>query len=374
MKELSNIQTLLNSVKPYLAQYGTLKNEFNVFASLRMESDEVRLHTRLISSILSYDSDRNLQTNFLETFLKLLNDVNKFELGNALIKAEHKFGEINKDKTKGGIADIYLTDGKQYIAIEVKIYAGDQPQQLIRYYNSLVEQAKGDKAKIKLFYLTLNGKKPSKQSISIIKGKTKLIEGTDYDRISFKDTILSWLKKCISHISHVTFADSDEQINLLSILNQYQSTIQKLTFMEKLREPILSNIKESRMIYSSFKDIIHGARNNIMEELIFKLNIHPNNKKNIEFFSKNKDCIESKCSKYAIGYFDHKNEPLKLFLKQEEGEKEKVSEEIQFKENSFNLRDDKNLQSFFTEGTFEGNIEELVKDILKRIENLQPAT
>ena len=82
--------------------------------------------------------------------------------------------------------NILITNAKgQAVIIENKIYAGDQWEQLKRYNTFASRQYHAGNYAI--LYLTLWGNEASEQSG----------EGVDYTRISYRDTILKWLERCI---------------------------------------------------------------------------------------------------------------------------------------------------------------------------------
>ncbi|MDR2185198.1 MAG: PD-(D/E)XK nuclease family protein, partial [Treponema sp.] len=82
--------------------------------------------------------------------------------------------------------DITLEDGKVFVPVEVKIYAGDQPNQVHDYYNFSRTKPGG----IRVFYLTVDGHDPAIP----YSAKSK----SEYVTISFADDILPWLEKCLA--------------------------------------------------------------------------------------------------------------------------------------------------------------------------------
>lgn len=135
---------------------------FNVFSALNMCSDEMRLHSRLLATLFNPKANHGLGNEFLRQFLvtAIKVDDNYITHCNESI-AERYVGEVTE--TTGGRIDIILEDGKHGIIIENKIYAGDQPNQLLRYYNYGVKQF--GENNFKLVYLTLYGSEPSSDSL-----------------------------------------------------------------------------------------------------------------------------------------------------------------------------------------------------------------
>ena len=84
---------------------------------------------------------------------------------------------LNEDKTEGGRIDLFLTDeNRNHIIIENKIYAGDQENQILRYYN---HSQSAD-----LFYLTLEGDEPFEYS------KKELERDIHFKCLSYKKDII----------------------------------------------------------------------------------------------------------------------------------------------------------------------------------------
>ena len=94
------------------------------------------------------------------------------------------------------------------IAIENKIYAVEQEEQLARYA-SLLEKRHGKRNGLVL-YLTLNGKKSETHAGAI-----------PYVRISYANHILTWLEKCLRETHAI--------IPINQVLLQYRAVVLKLT-------------------------------------------------------------------------------------------------------------------------------------------------
>lgn len=165
-----------NSIKELLSKLSDMHNaeqdrlqieekegeKFNVFSALNICSDEMRLHSRLLATLFNPKANHGLGNEFLRQFLvtAIKVDDNYITHCNESI-AERYVGELTE--TTGGRIDIILEDGKHGIIIENKIYAGDQPNQLLRYHNYGVKQF--GENNFKLVYLTLEGSEPSSDSL-----------------------------------------------------------------------------------------------------------------------------------------------------------------------------------------------------------------
>lgn len=172
----------------------------NIFYILNKEWDE-RTHCRILLFLI-----KHYPAEFAETFLSNCDGFNgaDFELSTDESYCEFPCNFIKgckyfDGKNKLGFIDILLvwknksTDETIYMPIEVKLYAGDQPLQLIRYYYHFSHNG----YTVRPVYLTMNGKKSSKNSISCEydcdKCPKKNIEN-EVIRKSFRD-IENWLKK-----------------------------------------------------------------------------------------------------------------------------------------------------------------------------------
>lgn len=164
----NNIKELLSQLLPlHHAEQERLKKEkeegrcFNVFSALNMCSDEVRLHSRLLATLLNPKANHGLENEFLKLFLIALGLPEDYITHCKEQIVERTIGEVTE--TTGGRIDIILEDRGHAVIIENKIYAGDQPNQLLRYYNYGVKQF--GENNFKLVYLTLNGSEPSSDSL-----------------------------------------------------------------------------------------------------------------------------------------------------------------------------------------------------------------
>ena len=193
--ELKNIEQLLSQVKTISDSYARLDEasggKFNIFSILRMESDEVRTHSRFISELLNPNGVHGLNDEFLKLFIETLRIETQLDTDTAWVEQEHKR------------IDIFISDSKgNVIMIENKVYAGEQTDQLERYHK---KYPKG-----KLLFLTLDG----------IDSEQESAEGI-YEPISYRDDIIKWLKECKKI--------AVDKPTLRETLTQYINLIKKLT-------------------------------------------------------------------------------------------------------------------------------------------------
>ena len=99
---------------------------FNVFDIIKVSYKEL-CHSSFIAELLNPKGTHGMKSLFLQIFLKTVG-INDSCIDNLIVRTE-KYIE-------GGRIDIALTNKNMEIFIENKIYAEDQPEQLIRYNKS----------------------------------------------------------------------------------------------------------------------------------------------------------------------------------------------------------------------------------------------
>ena len=231
-----------------------LKGErFNVFSILKMESKENETHSAFLAELLSPHGSHLKGNVFLKRFLEMIENTS-LDIESAQVKVEHSIGARNDKAKLGGRIDIYIWDKNgESISIENKIYAGDQNAQIERYVN----HHNGNNA---VYYLTLDGKEPSKES----KGKLKVDE--DFYLLSYKSDILSWLAACVK--------ESVEEPILRESIRQYAILIKKITktmtdtATQNLIELMLDNYAESEFIASNFENAVNNVREKVRKGVI----------------------------------------------------------------------------------------------------------
>ena len=254
-KKNTNIQHLLTHISAINMKYEQIAEitgeNFNVFKILGLTTNEVRTHSAFIAELLDPKGSHGCKDAFLKLFVEklrsIINDqtneskekgnqildrINKF-IGSDKCKAnvEYHIGEINEEKTVGGRIDILLRDHNNHdnheIIIENKIYAYEQENQLIRYYNY--------NKNAPIIFLTLYGGKPNSAN--------GLKEFEHFLCISYKEDVKNWLEQCLK-----------ETINkplLRETITQYINLIKHLT------NQTMNDIMKNEMI----KEIIKSSEN-----------------------------------------------------------------------------------------------------------------
>ena len=120
-KLLFDIRSLYKQAENRRIQRKQRGEIFNVFNTIGLRAEEVRLHSAMIAELLNPNGMHGLSNCFLQVFLERLglpSDYIKEAKGTI---TERYIGP--KTKTHGGRIDIIIEDGNHAIIIENKIYA-----------------------------------------------------------------------------------------------------------------------------------------------------------------------------------------------------------------------------------------------------------
>ena len=241
----------------------TTHERFNVFTTLLNAQDEVRLHTRFLHNLLNPAGTHDCGALFLDLFFQTLVEVppknaadNTVEWDSVPPDAGWMVGkEVSANE---GQMDLLLESRGLGIAIENKIWAGEQPDQLNRYA-SYLHRRHGKAGR--LLYLTLDGKQAASHG------------GADYLRISYQKHILTWLEKCLQASYHI--------IPINQVLLQYREVVRGITgqtsdqaLMKQLTDFMLKHpdlLRHRQELNQAF-DLMRGA---FMDSLVKQLQDKP---------------------------------------------------------------------------------------------------
>lgn len=234
---LENIYSILNKYKEKENKSG---NNISILKISGKDHDEVVV-CRLIAFLLNPKENHNQDVKFLNLFLE--------EIGEKTIQQNENFDVITEFPTdQGRRIDIVLKSNKRFIPIEVKIYASDQKEQCVHYYNYSHSNYNAEK----VFYLTPYEHMPDESS----KGDLKL--GETLKLITFKEQILNWLENCEKD-------NSDYTPMLLELIRELKIAIRKFCGLvenkemnEELLKEILkneNNLEAAKAIYSVGQEI-----------------------------------------------------------------------------------------------------------------------
>lgn len=249
---MEEYQQLLNNISQIIMKYDEIDringSKFNIFQILNVAEDELK-HSLFIAELLNPSGRHGFGSLFLKLFLETVN-IRDFEFKNAKVEIEKSIG-LTTD-IEGGRIDIFIVDkdGKA-IVIENKIYAYDQPQQLLRYYNF---------AKHNVLYLNLNGDQPSEGSVK--NKETLLKEGEHFRIISYRTHIIEWLELCRKEAVQFPLLREGllHYINIIKYLtgqstnNSMKEELQKVAFQSKRNFEIMAEIANN---FSEIKNEYH---------------------------------------------------------------------------------------------------------------------
>ncbi|HOY16690.1 MAG TPA: PD-(D/E)XK nuclease family protein [Haliscomenobacter sp.] len=245
---LNEVQTISDSYERVAEVTG---ENFNIFSILQMESDEVATHSRFIAELLNRKGRHGQKDKFLCNFIKLFAVDSNINTAKSQVTVEYHIGKVEIEK--GGRIDILIKDDEDnVIMIENKIYAGEQYNQLLRYYNAF--------PKGKLLYLTLFGDDSSQESSKGI-----------YNNISYENDIITWLEECKKDAVNVPI--------LRETISQYINLLKKLTHQnlnKKMNQDIISRIlkdKKSLTAYKTLFDLSKDLKKEIIKDITQKIRI-----------------------------------------------------------------------------------------------------
>ncbi len=195
---------------------------FNIFSILDRERNEVTTHSYFLYELFNPKGSHGQGIKLLKLFLDEILMIHEYgDLASVNVERESLTSYSRR-------IDFVIECESVIIGIEMKIDAGDQQKQLFDYYEELHLRAEGKK-KIKLYYLTLDGKDPSKSSIGEL-------DVNKIENISFDKEISDWVKRCMEVSVEIPI--------LREALKQYLILIEKLTgkkesMVEELSELLL---------------------------------------------------------------------------------------------------------------------------------------
>ncbi|NOR56616.1 MAG: hypothetical protein GQ531_10490 [Sulfurovum sp.] len=268
-------------------------NDFNILTTVLKYSDEVRLHSRMIGNLLNPNAKHYQDTLFLEQFLKMIGLDNwGLDLLSTTVSIEYK--DI----------DLYITDGDKHIIIENKIWAEDQPCQIMKYINIIVEENKDsidltrivgeniilDENVMQVIYLTPRAKEVSsahkKDNDGYIyfdgeenaddelskcskRNNTEILvpDGlkkykAKYKKITYRKHIIRWLQNSQNEVRNIT--------NLNEVIQQYIDVVERVNGNYKgkvmgLKEYVKDNNMELETLFSVRKEIEELQRDLLYE-------------------------------------------------------------------------------------------------------------
>jgi hypothetical protein len=254
MEEYIEIKNIINDVKSKLDAHLKFKSEYDKQLAFDFSLFQFfSIGENKISEVLAYFLDEKQnhgQGNiFLKEFVKTFCD-KEVDISNSSNICE-------KIITRNRRIDIYIELKDLTIAIENKIWADDQTNQLKDYANFLENKSKGNYL---LLYLNPYGLEPSLKSINA-KLKEELIEQKKFKIISYKHDIINlinnWLIICeADNVSH--FLKEFKKFLEIKFLGK-----NTLNMSNELRSIIYNNEQEVQKIVDEYKQI----ENEVLDKL-----------------------------------------------------------------------------------------------------------
>lgn len=268
---MNNIDTLLKSIANIKSKYDIErdKDSFNIVNALHDMYDERRLHSRLISYLLSPTSGHKMDVRYLEPFLHHVLKREDFSTTNVTVLPN----EANKSEYEN-IDILIINDNDQAIIIENKIGALDSNHsdcskdgykgQLERYYNTINtgvnhhdRSIEHKREKVWVYYLSPEGREPSKgdkDKVDTLGVLQWLPNSWSKDHIlSYDEHIRTWLKICIN----ITSND-----NVRILIDHYLKLINKMTNNDlskderlELKTEVGNDIANVKYLLDNFKHV-----------------------------------------------------------------------------------------------------------------------
>ena len=234
------------------------KHDYNIFTLFHGFSDEVNLHSNFIASLLDPNGDHYKGDLFLKLFLETCG-IDDFSIDTSRATVFKEFKHI----------DIYISDGKKHIILENKVYAKDQPTQIARYIETIIQNKDAEDEDIYVLYLHPDGDLPKEYSLGDYKtnqDETKLVKKgstINFKVISYEDEISNWIDKCKNEVSNIT--------DLNVFLSQYKDVIEMIyDRYKRIDEMETANLveifKENYTAVSEIASNYQEARKKIIDE------------------------------------------------------------------------------------------------------------
>lgn len=256
--KLQRMKVLLDKMKQGIKTPNPIR-DVNLFSILGMENKEVPAHSAFLYYVLKPFSDQNGTPDdmHLKMFLKKLREAQIQKMGTSDIPEEPEYADIYREyATDFGRLDfliVFGNDGKQDAAvIELKIWAGEQPEQIPRYRAFMRSNGYSEN---NIFFLT-PGQRESQTG--------------DSQNITLKDTITPLFNEII-------LKRKQESSAYAEVLNQYTTIIGKLTGADSFMTEEIKlfhsklDIQAAEELFDAKNKILAYLLNQFMDELKYRL-------------------------------------------------------------------------------------------------------
>jgi len=189
--------------------------DHNLFRLFELQNDEEGVHSRLLADFLDPDGSHGQGYLFLATFLKHLEQRQQWEPAKRLLEGTLWQIETERGIEHGRIDIVASCRQLGYlIAIENKVYAGEQEGQLFRYHQWLESQSRYYDRRC-LVFLTPTGRAATSH------------QGCPYLRMSYRSNIAEVLRAAETHMAaymaapHVR-ATVQQYLNIICELSDFR--------------------------------------------------------------------------------------------------------------------------------------------------------
>lgn len=292
---IEKINKIIEDVKEINEKYKKYENEtdkyYNFFEICEIENSEVII-CRVLHSLLNKNGRHGQKTKFLKLFFENVLQVNYNNIDYDSYIVEKEYHTDNNRRI-----DICIKNDKEIFPVEVKIFAGDQFEQIKDYFEFCKKNLKCEK----IYYLTIDGHKPSEYSI-------KNINISNIKCCSFKD-VVNWLEECEKSINKEDF----KLIHTKEIIFQLKNNVKRLCNMnEKNKEikDILYKDKENINAFLCMNEVINDIKLDLLKEVMLAVTEKLYDKKLIT--AEQKIEIRGKINSFAK-ISKRKNKPFVVF-------------------------------------------------------------
>ena len=265
----SDFDSFVSRFGDYLAKANESKkrgnNDYNPLKAVQNPYNEVNMHSGFIYSLLDTNGEHYQDDLFLSLFLEVLGLKEWFgSTTNAQVRKESQN------------IDLYIFNDTKHIIIENKINAGDQPNQIATFIETIhsnsAENKRVEYENIFVIFLTLHDREPSQNSRTskdnnlLWEIKGDFLESKDgkigYKKVLYKNEILEWIESCQSKsgVGNIT--------NLNYALESYKDIVQIITGKKESTVNIADFFKEADDFEVAFEIIKNTDK--IIQELVKK--------------------------------------------------------------------------------------------------------
>ena len=266
-----NLHYLLKEINLIRERYFALNEEkehFNIFTTLRDQSEEVTLHSRFISSILDPHGLHGMGRFPLDLFLNVLDSKLTFTNAVFVMPNHENWTEYHK-------IDILIRDNsnRSAIIVENKIYASDSNHvdrgQLEGYYQ-LIQKEGIPAENIEVYYLTLDRHEPSEESLNTNGRSPDLLDKVRC--IDYATEIKSWMTEVAKEAFNKPFVREsvNQYINLISNMTGDVEVKERLDLLALIGKNE-DNLYSTRLLLENYKHVCWHALDYFNNEFIAAL-------------------------------------------------------------------------------------------------------